>query len=101
VQVLEGDAWDLARGAKRFDAVLGRAFLPPRELLVLGSQLIAAGRIIVMGSDEDWIRGPAIADLLNDLGIELRSDRALVLPGGEETRRVFRFERRRRVECFT
>jgi 16S rRNA (guanine527-N7)-methyltransferase len=101
VRVLEGDAWDLARGAKRFDAVLARAFLPPRELLVLGSQLIAAGRIIVMGSDEDWMRGPAIADLLNDLGIELRSDRALVLPGGEETRRVFRFERRRRVECFT
>ncbi|HET9063368.1 MAG TPA: RsmG family class I SAM-dependent methyltransferase [Candidatus Binatia bacterium] len=101
VRVLEGDAWDLARGAKRFDAVLGRAFLPPRELLVLGSQLIAAGRVIVMGSDEDWIRGPVIADLLNDLGIELRSDRALVLPGGDETRRVFRFERRRQVECFT
>jgi 16S rRNA (guanine527-N7)-methyltransferase len=101
VRVLEGDARDLAGGAERFDAVLGRAFLPPRELLVLGSELIASGRVIVMGSDEEWIRGPAITDLLNDLGLELRSDRALVLPGGQETRRVFRFERRRQAECFT
>jgi len=101
VRVLEGDAWDLARGTTRFDAVLGRAFLPPRELLVLGSRLIAAGRVIVMGSDEEWIRGPEVTDLLNDLALELRSDRALVLPGGEETRRVFRFERRRQVDCFT
>lgn len=102
VRVLEGDAWGLARGVKRFDAVLGRAFLPPRELLVLGSTLIeTAGCVIVMGSDEKWVRGAATADLLNDLGLELQSDRALVLPGGDETRRVFRFERRHRLECFT
>lgn len=102
VRVLEGDAWDLAAGAERFDAVLGRAFLPPRELLVLGAQLIQrAGRVIVMGSDEGWIRGPGITDLLNDLALELRSDRALVLPGGEEARRIFRFDRPRPLECFT
>jgi 16S rRNA (guanine527-N7)-methyltransferase len=102
VRVLEGDAWDLARGTTRFDAVLGRAFLPPRKLLVLGSQLIqAAGRVIVMASDEVWIRGAAVTGLLNDLGLELRSARAFVLPNGEETRRVFRFERPRLLECFT
>lgn len=96
VQVLEGDAWELARDEERFDAILGRAFLPPRDLLVLGSHLIqAAGRVIVMGSEDEWIRGAAITDLLNDLGLELRSNRVFALPGGQETRRVFRFERPR------
>lgn len=96
VRVLEADAWELARSAQRFDAVLARAFLPPKNLLLLGSRLIRpAGRVIVMGSDDEWIKGAATADLLEELALELRSDRRLVLPGGEETRRIFRFEARR------
>lgn len=102
VHVVEGDAWDLARGAKRFDAVLGRAFLPPKELLVLGSHLIEpAGRVIVMGSGEVGSRGILATDSPDALGLELRSERVLVLPGGDETRRIFRFERPRALECFT
>lgn len=96
VRVLEMDAWELTHGEQRFDAVVARAFLPPKKLLLLGSQLIQpAGRVIVMGSDEEWIKREEIADLLKGLGLQLRSDRRLVLPDGEETRRIFRFEGRR------
>lgn len=95
VRVFEGDASSLTLGEGLFDAVVARAFLPPRELLQLGSRLIRpTGRVIVMGSDETWLREPSTGQLLKEIGLELRSDRTLVLPGGSETRRISRFERR-------
>jgi 16S rRNA (guanine527-N7)-methyltransferase len=94
VEVLEMDAWKLAEEEKRFDAVVARAFLPPQRLLLLASRIVGpAGRVIVMSSNEDWIKDDRAIDLLTEVGLELRSERTFVLPAGDEIRRVFRFQR--------
>jgi 16S rRNA (guanine527-N7)-methyltransferase len=101
VEIVEGDAWDLARGTKRFDGVLARAFLPPKDLLILGSRLITrTGRVLVMGSNEEWIQTVSPSGLFEETGLELRSQRTLILPCGGEARRIFRFERPA-SDCFT
>jgi len=101
VEVVEGDAWGLARGTNRFDAVLARAFLPPKRLLSLGSKLIRpTGRVIVMGSSEEWIQETPPSLLLAETGLEMVAERTLSLPGGGEVRRIFRFQRPP-GECFT
>jgi len=93
VRVLEGDAWELSQEEARFDAVVARAFLPPEKLLVLGSRIVQpTGRVIVMGSDDAWVKQAIRAGMLDELQLSLTSERTFLLPGGTEARRVFRFE---------
>lgn len=94
VSIHEGDAREIVHDAKRFDAVVARAFLPPRELIALGAQLItAAGCVIVMGSSDERVRPMLSSDFASSPRLVLTSERALTLPCGDELRRIFRFER--------
>jgi len=93
VNVVEADARTLASEPRRYDAVVARAFLPPKDLLALGRRLISGrGRVIVMASNAEWLLDVSPAELSSQLGIELRSERSLTLPSGTEARRIFRFE---------
>ena len=96
IQIIEGDARSLTSGTRRFEAVVARAFLPPRDLLALGCQLITpSGRVIVMASNDEWLRDAPSAEMWSRLGICLSCERSLTLPQGSESRRIFRFERSR------
>jgi 16S rRNA (guanine527-N7)-methyltransferase len=101
VEIVEGDARELVGESRRFDAVVARAFLPPMDLLNLGSRLITElGRVLVMGSNEEWLRQADLARLNRQTGLALRYQRSLTLPSGGEPRRIFRFEPGK-AECFT
>jgi 16S rRNA (guanine527-N7)-methyltransferase len=101
VHVMQADALELAGRAKRYDAIVSRAFLPPRELLILACRIIhTGGRVIIMGSSNAWVGDPALQVLLAETGLELRSDRSFVLPMGSEVRQISCFVRSR-GECFT
>ena len=101
VHVMEADAHDLALGAKRFDAVVSRAFLPPRELLILAAQILRpGGRVIIMASSDAWFRDLALDVLFAETRLQLRSERSLVLPMGSEGRQIYCFVQSAK-ECFT
>jgi 16S rRNA G527 N7-methylase RsmG len=95
VKVLQRDAKAIELSDKRFDAVASRAFLPPCELLNIGYGIAApGGRIVVMGSCESWLEGMEASGVPRVADLELRTDRGLILPGGNERRRIFRFARK-------
>lgn len=89
--VLEEDARVLAASGRLHANVTARAFLPPAELVSLAAPMIEpGGRLIVMGARDEIETGvlwQAPADC------RLVETRTLVLPGGNEQRRIVVLER--------
>jgi len=90
--VLERDARHLDEHRGRFDVVVGRAFVEPRELLEVAAPLVKppGGRVVVMGARQD--------ETLDGLGVgDARfvrtADHAFELSGGSERRRILVLEK--------
>ena len=84
-EIAHADARTLAPAGRVFDVVMARAFLPPAELVAVGSQLVGAGgRILVMGARRD-LQAPSLAAAY---GLVCTVDERFRLPGGDENRRV-------------
>jgi 16S rRNA (guanine527-N7)-methyltransferase len=90
--VLERDARDLDDYTAAFDVIVARAFLGPEALLEVASPLLRpGGRVVVMGARKDDALD-RIADA-EDRFVRV-ADKAFVLFGGSERRRIVVLEKR-------
>ena len=92
--VMEEDARVLAASGRQYDAVTGRAFLAPADLVELAAPMVSAGgRILICGGSEP----PIPEDLAQGAGAGFRVRFAdeLRLPGGSERRHIIALERDR------
>jgi 16S rRNA (guanine527-N7)-methyltransferase len=90
-EVLEYDAGTLEAAGHRFDAVVSRAFLPVSEWVGFAAPLLRpGGRVLVAAGPECDVTEIVVAGRTSNL--DLKSERSIVLPGGEERRRILRLE---------
>jgi 16S rRNA (guanine527-N7)-methyltransferase len=90
-RVLEVDATTLPDSGRTYDAVVSRAFMRPGEWIPFAARVLRpGGRLLVAAGPE--LDDRDIETTAADTGLRSVSKRELVLPGGSELRRIFRFD---------
>ena len=90
-EILECDAGTLEAAGHRFDAVVSRAFLPVSQWVSFAAPLLRpGGRVLVAAGPDCDVTEVVAAGRSSNL--DLKSERSMVLPGGEESRLILRLE---------
>jgi 16S rRNA (guanine527-N7)-methyltransferase len=89
-RILERDAATLPASGCTYDAVVSRAFMSPDRWVAFAADVLRpGGRLLVAAGPECDDRDIEAAAEARKLGLVTK--RELVLPGGSERRRIFRF----------